>query len=274
SLPPKLDLKYMQRPGQYPIPNDYQIEAFWELVSQISPSDASSKYCNVRYSGKNIAISEILIFGLQLYEELTKAEPKKNKPRLIKPLSDLSNSLHRKKIRKASESLFNDFEKKKNFWHPADNPKLKELVLEASKQPWLIKFKEDRQSFDNCFTGFAKRMASYDSDSKSDLNSKSDSDSGSDLDSEVIAAILEKGAYCNICAILRFIIPNLVTNKVLIAKTDKFTDLVELTKGTQDKLTSMLPEETWCPLKSLIISQAQSTINSASKAETELSLVI
>ncbi|CAG8687346.1 6257_t:CDS:2, partial [Cetraspora pellucida] len=175
SLPLKPDLKYTQRPGQYPIPNDYQIEAFWGrneknhvqssidyvegtpyfkikwihneqnyiIVSQTSPSDAFNKYCNVRYFRKNTAISGILIFGLQLYEELTKVVPKKNRPRFIKPLSDLSNSSHRKKIKKAGKSLFNDFEKKKKIWHPTDNPRLKELVLEAGEQPWLIKFEED-----------------------------------------------------------------------------------------------------------------------------------
>jgi len=112
SLPPKPNLKYTQHPGQYPIPNKYQIEAFWGhnkknhiqtsidyvegipyfkiewiqneqncvVVSQISPSDASNKYCNIRYPERKTAISGILMFGLQLYEELTKAMPKKNQP--------------------------------------------------------------------------------------------------------------------------------------------------------------------------------------------------
>ncbi|CAG8591650.1 10692_t:CDS:2, partial [Scutellospora calospora] len=79
SLPPKPNLKYTQCPGQYPIPNKYQIEAFWGrnkknhvqtsidyvegipyfkiewihneqnyiIVSQISPSDASNKYLQI-----------------------------------------------------------------------------------------------------------------------------------------------------------------------------------------------------------------------------------
>ncbi|CAG8645445.1 2108_t:CDS:2, partial [Scutellospora calospora] len=93
--------------------------------SQISPSDASNKYCNIRYSERKTAISGILVFGLQF---------------------DLSNSSHRNKIKKASESLFNNFEKKKlKIWHSVDNSKLKELVLEVDEQPWLIKFEEDRQ---------------------------------------------------------------------------------------------------------------------------------
>ncbi|CAG8733769.1 18801_t:CDS:1 [Racocetra fulgida] len=163
--------------GQYPIPNKYQIEAFWGrnkknhvqtsidyvegiphfkiewiyneqnciVVSQISPSDVSNQYCNIRYSERKTAISGILVFGLQLYEKLTKAMPKKNQPQCIKPLSDLSNSSYRNKIKKAGESLFNDFEKKKKIWHSIDNSKLKELVLEAGEQPWLIKFEEDQQ---------------------------------------------------------------------------------------------------------------------------------
>ncbi|CAG8733992.1 13589_t:CDS:2, partial [Racocetra fulgida] len=107
------------------------------VVSRISPLDASNQYCNIRYLERKTAISGILVFGLQLYEELTKAMPKKNQPICIKPLSDLSNSSHRNKIKKA--------EKKKKIWHLVDNSKLKELVLEAGEQPWLIKFEEDRQ---------------------------------------------------------------------------------------------------------------------------------
>ncbi|CAG8466198.1 17511_t:CDS:2 [Gigaspora rosea] len=257
---------------QYPIPNDYQIEAFWGrneknhiqasieyvegtphfkiewihneqnyiVVSQISPSDASNKYCNVRYSGKNIAIPGILIFRLQLFEELTKVVPKKNQPRFIKPLSDLSNSSYRKKIKKAGESLFNDFEKKK-IWHPVDNPRLKELVLEAGEQPWLIRFEEDRQlekkkaqkdlpkewlvseekyivneimqNYIPLLVFDLNAQTNSNSDSESDSDSKSDSDSGSNLNSEIIATTLEKGAYRNISAILQFVVPKLVTNK-------------------------------------------------------------
>ncbi|CAG8645428.1 2107_t:CDS:2, partial [Scutellospora calospora] len=58
-----------------------------------------------------------------------------------------------------------------------------------------------------------------DSDSKSNSDSESDSDSGSDLDNEVIAITLKKGAYRNISAILRFIVPKLVANKVLSYET-------------------------------------------------------
>ena len=34
---------------------------------------------------------------------------------------------------------------KKKIWHPVDNSKIKELVLESGEQPWLIKFEENRQ---------------------------------------------------------------------------------------------------------------------------------
>ncbi|CAG8570630.1 4764_t:CDS:2, partial [Gigaspora rosea] len=47
-----------------------------------------------------------------------------------------------------------------------------------------------------------------------DMNAQTNN-SGSNLDSEVTAAILETGTYRNISAILQFIIPKLVTNKVL-----------------------------------------------------------
>ncbi|CAG8844717.1 21482_t:CDS:2, partial [Racocetra persica] len=78
ALPTQPNLKYTQHPGVYPIPNNYKIEVSWgrnernhvqasinyveqiphfeiewihdkqkyAIVSQISPSDASAKYCN------------------------------------------------------------------------------------------------------------------------------------------------------------------------------------------------------------------------------------
>ncbi|CAG8687335.1 6256_t:CDS:1 [Cetraspora pellucida] len=53
----------------------------------------------------------------------------------------------------------------------------------------------------------------------SNSDSESDSDSGSNLNSEIIATTLEKGVYRNISVILRFVVPKLVTNKVLSYKT-------------------------------------------------------
>ncbi|CAG8733323.1 14097_t:CDS:2, partial [Cetraspora pellucida] len=62
------------------------------------------------------------------------------------PLSDISNSSCRKKIKRAAKNLFNDFETEKNkIWHSLDNPKLKEIVLKAGEQLWLVKFEEDQQ---------------------------------------------------------------------------------------------------------------------------------
>ncbi|CAG8783257.1 10992_t:CDS:1, partial [Gigaspora margarita] len=106
-------------------------------VSQISSSDAFYKYCNIRYLEKKTTIAELLIFELQFYEELTEAAKKKHS-QCIKLLSDLSNTSYRSKIKKVNESLFNDFEKK-NFCEPVNNPKPKEIVIEANKNLWLIK---------------------------------------------------------------------------------------------------------------------------------------
>ncbi|CAG8650505.1 9456_t:CDS:2, partial [Dentiscutata heterogama] len=113
------------------------------VVSQTSPSDASNKYCNVR---KKTAFSGILVFGLQLYEELIKAIQKKSHSRCVKPLSDLSNYSYRNRTKRAAKNLFDDFEAKKNkIWNPKNNPRLKKIVLEAGKQPWVVKFDEDQQ---------------------------------------------------------------------------------------------------------------------------------
>ncbi|CAG8543670.1 15610_t:CDS:2 [Dentiscutata erythropus] len=95
---------------------------------------------------KKTAFSGILIFGLQIYKELTKTIPKKNYLRCVKPLNDLSNYSHRNRTKRAAKSLFDDFESKKNkIWNPKDNPRLKEIVIEVGKQPWLIKFNKDQQ---------------------------------------------------------------------------------------------------------------------------------
>ncbi|CAG8746521.1 16952_t:CDS:2, partial [Dentiscutata erythropus] len=108
----------------------------YAVVSQTSPSDATNKYCNVR----------ILVFGLQIYKEITKTILKKNYPRCVKPLSDLSNYSYRNRTKRVAKSLFNDFESKKNkIWNLKNNSKFKETVIEADKQPWLIKFDKDQQ---------------------------------------------------------------------------------------------------------------------------------
>ncbi|CAG8685252.1 3996_t:CDS:1, partial [Cetraspora pellucida] len=50
------------------------------------------------------------------------------------------------RTKKATKSLFKDFETKKNkIWHLKDNFKLKEIVLKVGKQPWLVKFDKDQQ---------------------------------------------------------------------------------------------------------------------------------
>src|SRR6185437_9420140 len=100
----------------------------------------------IQYSGKKTAFSGILIFGLQLYEELNNAIQKKKHSKCIKHLSNISNISHRNKIKRMAKNLIDNFETKKNkVWHPADNPKLKEIVIEAGEQPWLIKFEKEEQ---------------------------------------------------------------------------------------------------------------------------------
>ncbi|CAG8551495.1 16414_t:CDS:2, partial [Dentiscutata heterogama] len=137
-------------PGLYPIPDDYQIEVFWGC-SEKNHVQVSINYIERIPHFKiewihDMREYEHFLEYLQLYEELTKTVPKTNQSRYIKPLSDISNSLYRKKIKIATENLFNDFETEKNkIWHSLNNPKLKEIVLEAGEQPWLVKFEEDQQ---------------------------------------------------------------------------------------------------------------------------------
>ncbi|CAG8787827.1 35873_t:CDS:2 [Gigaspora margarita] len=283
TLPSQPILKYTQLPGLYPIPDNYEIETSWGrskknyvqasinyiekvphfkiewtyneqtyvIVSPISPSDASNKYCNIQYSGKKTAFSGILIFGLQLYEELNNAIPKKN--------------LHNvNKIKRMAKNLIDNFEAKKNkVWHPADNPKLKEIVIEAGEQPWLIKFEKDEQleqkkaqkivqimdESNISRRGYRSLTATSKDlpkewlvsekkhnideimqmhipllvfDMKSQIsNSDSDSDSDSDSNNEENVITLEKGGYRSISKILQFLMPKLVASQILNYETPK-----------------------------------------------------
>ncbi|CAG8790192.1 26012_t:CDS:2 [Dentiscutata erythropus] len=52
----------------------------YAVVSQTSSSDTTNKYCNIQYPGRKTTFSGILVFGLQIYEKITKTILKKNYP--------------------------------------------------------------------------------------------------------------------------------------------------------------------------------------------------
>ncbi|CAG8561174.1 25438_t:CDS:2 [Gigaspora rosea] len=228
TLPLQPILKYTQLPGSYSIPDNYEIETSWGrsiknyvqasinyvektphfkiewtyneqtyiVVSPILASDASIKY----------SFSGIVIFELQLYEELSRAISKRKPLQYVNPLSDLSNVSHRNKIKRVAVNLFNNFEAKKNkIWNSADNPKLKNIVLEADTsydlpKEWLVS--EEKHNIDKIMQMHIPLLVF---DMKSQIQN-------SDSDSEEDVTTLEKGGYCSISKILQFVIPKLVAS--------------------------------------------------------------
>ncbi|RIB29835.1 hypothetical protein C2G38_2154332 [Gigaspora rosea] len=235
TLPSQPILKYIQLPRSYPIPDNYEIETSWGrsiknyvqasinyvektphfkiewtyneqtyiVVSPILASDASIKY----------SFSGIVIFELQLYEELSRAISKRKPLQYVNPLSDLSNVSHRNKIKRVAVNLFNNFEAKKNkIWNSADNPKLKNIVLEADTsydlpKEWLVS--EEKHNIDKIMQMHIPLLVF---DMKSQIQN-------SDSDSEEDVTTLEKGGYCSISKILQFVIPKLVASQVLSYET-------------------------------------------------------
>ncbi|RIB11658.1 hypothetical protein C2G38_2202899 [Gigaspora rosea] len=276
TLPLQPILKYTQLPGSYSIPDNYEIETSWGrsiknyvqasinyvektphfkiewtyneqtyiVVSPILASDASIKY----------SFSGIVIFELQLYEELSRAISKRKPLQYVNPLSDLSNVSHRNKIKRVAVNLFNNFEAKKNkIWNSADNPKLKNIVLEAGEQPWLIEFEKEQQLEKKKAQKIIQTMdqsnisrkgyrsltdTSYNlpkewlvSEEKHNIdkimqthipllvfNMKSQIQN-SDSNSEEDVTTLEKGGYRSISKIPQFVIPKLVASQVLNYET-------------------------------------------------------
>ncbi|CAG8503950.1 18926_t:CDS:2 [Racocetra fulgida] len=117
----------------------------------------------------------------------------------------------------AAEILFNEFENKKNkIWHFKDNPKLKEIILEADEQPWIVKFDENQQLEK---IKPQKIIQAMDQSKISQNGYRTLTTTSQDLPKEwlikEIATTLEKGGYHSISSILQFLLSKLVENKVL-----------------------------------------------------------